>query len=360
MSTKQTPPAQQPTKPKHPLQQRKDELLRMLTRTAFLHLVERSVPVGVALDPQRLIYQAFHVLCTPDERTGEFKLLACDNASIARAVLKAATLGLEFHGQAFLIPYGATCTFMSSVWGELARVQRTGQLKRCWAEVVYEADEFEIVVGEFPKLVHVLTKSITLPGANIPIGDVKAVIKKENGGRGAPLFAYACGELPNGVVIWDYMLEAEMAVARSLAASSNSPAHRNWGDEMRSKMALRRAMKKWPHGAELAKQLTELEGGGRLDETAERDLASVLESTGEDVTRGPVPAAAEPAQGEQQGQAPPAPKAPAELPAPSPMGGVTSQLDAMLAESRARSASARTVPGFAPSDAEDDVANNDS
>jgi phage RecT family recombinase len=349
------PPAQ---RPKSPLQIRKDELLKMLTRPAFLQLVERSIPQGVPLDPTRLIYQAFHLLCTPDERTGEFKLLACENASIARAVLKAATLGLEFHGQAFLIPYGAQCTFMSSVWGELARVQRTGQLKRCWAEVVYEADEFEIIVGESPKLVHVLTKSITLPGANIAIGDVKAIVKKENGGRGAPLFAYACGELPNGVVIWDYMLEAEMALGRSLAASSNSPAHRNWGDEMRSKMALRRAMKKWPHGAELSKQLHELEGTGRLDDVAERDLAQVIESTVEDVDgRVPTPAAA--AEGAQPAQEPaqPAPKGPpAQLPEPSPLGGAVSELDRMLAESRQRQGS-RPVPGFAPS--EDDANTSD-
>jgi phage RecT family recombinase len=356
MSKPQQPqtPAQ---RPKSPLQLRKDELLKMLTRPAFLQLVERSIPQGLQLEPTRLIYQAFHVLCTPDERTGEFKLLACDNASIARAVLKAATLGLEFHGQAFLIPYGAQCTFMSSVWGELARVQRTGQLKRCWAEVVYEADEFEIVVGEFPKLVHVLTKSITLPGANIPIGDVKAIIKKEQGGRGAPLFAYACGELPSGVVIWDYMLESEMALGRSLAASTNSPAHRNWGDEMRSKMALRRAMKKWPHGAELSKQLNDLEGVGRLDEQAERDLAQVIESTVEDVSDGRIPTPA--ASSEQPAQAtPPAqhtPPKPPELPAPSPLGGAASELDAMLAEARQRQG-ARPVPGFAP---HEDDANTD-
>jgi recombination protein RecT len=352
--TKPQQPPQPAQRPKSALQLRKDELLRMLTRPAFLHLVERSIPAGVQLDPSRLIYQAFHVLCTPDERTGEFKLLACENASIARAVLKAATLGLEFHGQAFLIPYGSQCTFMSSVWGELARVQRTGQLKRCWAEVVYEADEFEIVVGESPKLVHVLTKSITLPGANIPIGAVKEIVKREQGGRGAPLFAYACGELPSGVVIWDYMLESEMAVARSLAASSNSPAHRNWGDEMRSKMALRRAMKKWPHGAELARQLQELEGTGRLGEQTEQDLAQVIESTVEDVVDGPVP---KPASTEAGPAAPQPPKTPPELPAANPMGGAASQLDAMLAEARQRQG-ARPVPGFGPTDPEDDAANN--
>lgn len=347
------PQNQQQQKPqKSPLQARKDELLAMLTRPAFLGLVEKSVPAGVPLEPLRLIYQAFHVLCTPDEKSGEFKLLACNNASIARAVLKAATLGLEFHGQAFMIPYGAQCTFMSSVWGELARVERTGKLRRAWAEVVYEADEFEIVVGECPKLVHVITRSVMLPGANTPIGDTKAIIKKEQGGRGAPLFAYACAELTNGVVSWDYMLEAEMALARSTAASSNSPAHRNWGDEMRSKMALRRAMKKWPHGAELSKQLQDLEGTGRLDEQAERDLESIFETTAEDVD-GSMPAAQ--AAGEA---APAAPKQPAELPSPNPMGGTISQLDAMLQEAKQRQG-ARPVPGFAPLDREDDQANND-
>lgn len=240
----------------------------------FVQLLTRAIPTGVQLDPMALVWQAINVIETPDERTGELKLLACDLPSIRRAVLKAATLGLQFQGECYLIPYGANCNFQTSIWGEIHIVERTGRLKNVWADVIYEADPYRIVRGMNPELFHDITSTWGLPGSNIPIGDTKEIIEVGKGGRGRPLGAYACAKLDDGEVRWAAISEAEMAVARGNAASKGSPAHRDWPDEMRKKMAFRRAQKTWPHVPLLATAQA-LEGDGDLDETKESALRTI-------------------------------------------------------------------------------------
>jgi phage RecT family recombinase len=259
-------------------EKRRNHLRGLLTNKGFLGLLESAIPKAVQLDPRSLAWQAIVVIETPD-KDAQFPLMACTDASICRAVLKAATAGLQFQGEAFLIPYGEECTFMASVWGELRVVQRSGKLKRVWTDVIYEADEYRIVRGLNPDLIHEITGSFHLPGSNYPIGEGPKVSLAEKG-RGAVLCAYACAELEDGVVQWGLMLESEMALARSQSKSANSPAHKNWGDEMRKKMALRRSMKSWPKAPDSI-DVAELERAETLTSDQERGLRTVIDTTGE-------------------------------------------------------------------------------
>lgn len=259
-------------------ERRRNHLRGLLTNKGFLGLLESAIPKAVQLDPRSLAWQAIVIIETPNDK-GEQPLMACTDASICRAVLKAATAGLQFQGEAYLIPYGDECTFMASVWGELHVVQRSGKLKSVWTDVIYEADEYRIVRGLNPDLVHEITGSFHLPGANYPIGDGPKVSLADKG-RGAVLCAYACAELEDGAVQWSIMLESEMALARNQSKSANSPAHKNWGDEMRKKMALRRAMKSWPKAPDSI-DVAELERADTLTEAQERGLRTVIETTGE-------------------------------------------------------------------------------
>jgi recombination protein RecT len=271
-------PSGQEIRPITEWEKRRNHLRGLLTTKGFLGLLESAIPRAVQLDPRSLAWQAIVIIETPNDK-GEQPLMACSDASICRAVLKAATAGLQFQGEAYLIPYGEECTFMASVWGELHVVQRSGKLKRVWTDVIYEADDFRIVRGLNPDLIHEITESFGLPGANYPIGDGPKVPLSEKG-RGAVLCAYACAELEDGAVQWSIMLESEMALARSTSKSANSPAHKNWGDEMRKKMALRRAMKSWPKAPDSI-DMAELERADTLNDDQERGLRTVIDTTGE-------------------------------------------------------------------------------
>jgi recombination protein RecT len=83
------------------------------------------------------------------------KLQACSANSIAGAIMTAAQLGLEpgVNGQGFLVPYGATCTFVPGWKGLVDIANRSG---RCavWTGAVFQGDEFDYNLGDNPFIRH--------------------------------------------------------------------------------------------------------------------------------------------------------------------------------------------------------------
>jgi recombination protein RecT len=263
-------------------EKRRNHLRGLLTQKGFQSLLQSAIPSHVQLDPRSLAWQAITIIETPNQE-GVQPIFACTDASICRAVLKAATAGLQFQGEAFLIPYADECTFMASVWGELHVVQRSGKVKRVWADVIYEADDYRIVRGLNPMLEHDITESFALDGANYPIGDGPLVHVADKG-RGAALCSYACAELDTGVLQWTIMTEAECAQARKASKSAKSTAHMLWPDEMRKKMSLRRLMKTLPKSPDY-RDVAEIEKAEFLEPEIERGLKTVIETTGEVTSR---------------------------------------------------------------------------
>lgn len=285
MAKPEPKPETKPEPRERTLKEAKAHVRALLTNKNVLTLVARALPSGVDLDPLRLAYQAITLCETPD-KDGYFNLLGCTDESIVRAVLKAATAGLEFSGgQAFLIPYGkeASCDF--GVWGMVAIADRTGKVKRIWSDVVYEADTFKIVRGEHPILEHDITDTWALPGSNTPIGEsASRGVALDKGGRGLALGSYACCELLDGTVRWEAVPEAVLAAIRADARSKNSPSHRNYGDDMRRKIAVKRASKLWPRQIV---QALELDDAERLDDATERaiiEVAATVEQDGKTIT----------------------------------------------------------------------------
>lgn len=121
------------------------------------------------------------------------KLQACDRASLANALVQSARFGLEVGGmlgQAFLIPYNErrqlpsgewakvmTCHFQAGYKGLIVLARRSQTIKTICAEVVYENDQFEAILGLHPNLTH------------------KIDIRKP---RGEAVAYYAAVELTNG------------------------------------------------------------------------------------------------------------------------------------------------------------------
>lgn len=76
-------------------------------------------------------------------------LAKCEPMSIIAAVVQSAQLGLEvgIMGQAYLIPYGNQCQFVSGWQGLADLVSRSGRAS-VWTGAVYEGDEFDYGMGD--------------------------------------------------------------------------------------------------------------------------------------------------------------------------------------------------------------------
>jgi recombination protein RecT len=109
----------------------------------------KAIPKG--LDAQRFVRAALTVFArTP-------KLLDCDTNSVLAAVMQAAQLGLELDpgmGQAYLVPYGKTCTMITGYQGLVALAMRTPDVKSVIARAVYAKDLFDYELGLNETLKH--------------------------------------------------------------------------------------------------------------------------------------------------------------------------------------------------------------
>ena len=108
------------------------------------------IPIGMDVD--RFLQIAWGVVRrNPD-------LLDCSVDSILSAVGQGAQLGLSFDpvlGQAFIIPRGKKATFMAGYRGLCQLAYRSKRISRIFAEVVCKGDQFEVVMGTDPKIIHI-------------------------------------------------------------------------------------------------------------------------------------------------------------------------------------------------------------
>lgn len=82
-------------------------------------------------------------------------LAKCKPVSFVGSVMQAAQLGLEpgIMGQAYLIPYGDTCTFIPGWKGLVDLMSRTGRAT-VWTGCVHKGDEFDYALGSAPHITH--------------------------------------------------------------------------------------------------------------------------------------------------------------------------------------------------------------
>lgn len=83
------------------------------------------------------------------------KLAQCDPKTIFGSVIVSSQLGLEIGvaGQAYLVPYGRTCTLVPGWQGYVDLVSRTGR-GTVWTGAVFKGDEFEYSMGTNPRIDH--------------------------------------------------------------------------------------------------------------------------------------------------------------------------------------------------------------
>jgi len=83
------------------------------------------------------------------------KLAACTPHSLFASVIVASQLGLEIgiDGQAFLVPYKNTATFIPGWKGYVDLVSRAGRAS-VWTGAVFQGDEFDYALGDSPFVKH--------------------------------------------------------------------------------------------------------------------------------------------------------------------------------------------------------------
>jgi len=214
--------------------------------------VKRALPTGSRTDAERFCQISMTALIAqmaevkdPRDREEKALMFARDN-SIRRVIAQAAELDLQpgsALGYCWFIRYGADATFQVGVWGYVQLLLRHPDVAKVHSDVIYQADEYSVVRGSTPELIHK------------PAWTLEPNVAIDKQGRGVRLGAYATVTFKDGWSDFVVVPEWDIAKARNTSKAPNSPAWTNWPDEMAQRTAIKRGQKKWPKCAEMERAL---------------------------------------------------------------------------------------------------------
>ncbi len=185
---------------------------------------------GLTLPPnysaENAVRSAWLVLQETKDMSKRPVLEVCSKESIANALLKMVVMGLNpIKRQCSFIAYGGKLELQREYQGSIALARRYG-MKSVVANVVYKGDDFaiEIDVNGITKVTKHIQSFASLGG------DI--------------LGAYAVVTLEDGTVNTEVMTLAQIHSSWNQgAAKGNSPAHKNFPDQMAKKTVINRALK---------------------------------------------------------------------------------------------------------------------
>lgn len=178
---------------------------------------------------ENALKSAWLVLQNVQTREKKPVLEVCDPASIAQALFNMAIQGLNpAKNQCYFIAYGNQLTLSRSYLGTIAVTKRVSGVKDVKAYVIYDGDDFEtsydIVTG---------TMNVTKYAPKFNNIDTKKI-------QGA--FAIVIGE--TGILHTEVMTIAQIRSAWNQGQTKgDSPAHKNFPEEMAKKSVINRACK---------------------------------------------------------------------------------------------------------------------
>lgn len=156
-------------------------------------------------------------------------LAKCNTSSIAEALLKMVVYGVSpIKKQCYFIPYQDKLECSISYAGNIAIAKRYGKLKSIKANAIFKGDNFEFEVD--PKT-----------GCRKIIKHIQTL---ESIGTNEIVGAYAVYELNDGSIDTEVMNINQIRMAWGQGGSKgNSPAHKNFADQMAIKTVINRACK---------------------------------------------------------------------------------------------------------------------
>jgi len=207
------------------------------------------------------------------------ELQYCDLSTVAASVMEAAGLGLEIgiNGECWVIPRQIKRKVSgewTKVWeaglqvgylGHLALAWRSSQVAGLTVDVVIDGDRFEFEKGTSGFLRHRQREGRIVSEATVT-------------------HAYTVVQTVYGGTVWDVIDKVEIERIRNSGPSSNSPAWRDWYDQMAQGKVMKRALKFCPKSPELARAISlddQMDGGVRQTFTQSLPAipASVTSST---------------------------------------------------------------------------------
>lgn len=98
-------------------------------------------------------------------------LLRCDRYSVLKSVMRSVELGLAIgdpvRAEAYLVPFGGTCTLMPGYRGLMKLARRSGEIGAIYSYAVYKGDTFAPRLGDNPGVEHVPDWKTPKTDANI-------------------------------------------------------------------------------------------------------------------------------------------------------------------------------------------------
>ena len=187
------------------------------------------------MDPDRMMQLAISTM------NKNPKLLDCTPESVLGCLMTASSLGLEPNdvnglGQAYIIPYKRTATFISGYRGLYKLALNSGEIQSITVEAVYEGDEFEYRMGDDARITHV-------PDINAEHSYDKLIC------------VYCITRLNNGGIQRNVMPKSEIEKRRNVSKAKDSGPWKDWTEEMAKKTVIRAAAKTWPLSAEKSRQV---------------------------------------------------------------------------------------------------------
>lgn len=173
---------------------------------------------------------AWLVLQATQDRTGNAALTVCTKESVANALLDMVLQGLSVSKrQGYFIVYGNKLEFQRSYFGTIALAKRAGGIiGEPVANVIYEGDDFVYAIN--PKTARISIVKHEQKIDNIDNAKIKG--------------AYALVTYPDGSTQTTIMSMAQIRTAWGQGATKgNSPAHKNFSEEMAKKTVIGRACK---------------------------------------------------------------------------------------------------------------------
>lgn len=176
-------------------------------------------------NPENALKSAYIILSDPKNNILE----KCEKSSIAEALLKMVVYGVSpIKKQCYFIPYGNKLECSISYAGNIVTAKRYGNLKSIKANAIFEGDDFEFEVDSITGRRKIIKHKQTLD--SVGTNKVKG--------------AYAVYELNDGIIDVEVMNITQIQMAWGQGGSKgNSPAHRNFMDQMACKTVINRACK---------------------------------------------------------------------------------------------------------------------
>lgn len=189
-----------------------------------------------ALPPQIPVDKFIRTTLTAVQMNPE--LLDADRRSLLGAAMKAAQDGLLLDGREaapviFRTKEGPKVQYMPMVGGILKKLRNSGELLSISANVVYDKDQFEYVLGDFEEIRH----------------------KPFLGDRGKAIAVYAIARTKDGAIYREVMSVNDVEKVRAASRAANAGPWVQWWDEMARKTVIRRIAKRLPSSADLEQVL---------------------------------------------------------------------------------------------------------